>query len=158
MTDQTPLARLEALGLALPAPLNPNATYVSTARSRDTLYVSGQLPFDDHGQIAVVGKLGVEHDVATGQAQAQRCALNLLAQLHRALGDLTRVTQLLKLQVYVAADPVFADHHLVANGASDLLAEVLGPAGVGARSAFGVAGLPFDSPVEIDAVVLTAGA
>ena len=153
MTDTDPAARLAQLGLRLPAAPQPNATYIPATLNGQTLYVSGQLAFDEHGTVSMTGKLGIDHDVASGQAQARVCALNLLAQLQLALGDLARVTQLLKLHVYVAAHPDFAEHHLVANGASDLLADVLGRAGIGARSAFGVAGLPLNSPVEIDAVV-----
>ena len=151
MTD--PLTRLTEAGLTLPPAPRPNATYVPTTRSGDTVYVSGQLAFDEHGAVPVTGKLGVDHDVAAGRRCAEVCALNVLAQLHEALGDLRHIERLLKVHVYVAADPTFAEHHLVANGASDLLERVLGPAGVGARSAFGVSNLPFDSPVEIDAIV-----
>jgi enamine deaminase RidA (YjgF/YER057c/UK114 family) len=154
MTDQfDPQARLAELGIELPPAPQPNATYVPTTQAGDVLYVSGQIAFDEHGRVPAPGKLGADHDVASGQQQARLCALNLLAQLQHALGDLRRVDQVLKLQVYVAAVPEYAEHHLVANGASDLLADVLGPAGVGARSAFGVAGLPFNSPVEVDAMI-----
>ena len=158
MTDPVtdPLARLAELGHALPPAPVPNATYVATTRAGDTLYVSGQLPFDVHGTVVRTGRLGDELDLDAGQQSARLCALNLLAQIAKALGDLDRVTQILKLHVYVAATPDYAEHHKVANGASDLLAHDLGPAGVGARFAFGVASLPFASPVEVDAIVQIA--
>jgi enamine deaminase RidA (YjgF/YER057c/UK114 family) len=151
MTD--PTARLSELGVTLPPAPQPNATYIRTTQTGDVLYVSGQLAFDEHGNVPVTGKLGDDHDVTSGQQQARVCALNLVAHVQRTLGDLGRVEQILRLHVDIAADPAFAEHHLVANGASDLLADILGPAGVGARSAYGVAGLPFDSPVEIDATI-----
>src|SRR3954452_22898791 len=130
MTD--PSARLAELGITLPPAPQPNANYVPATIAGDTLYVAGQIAFDEHGKLAATGKLGIDHDVASGQQQARLCALNLLAQVPHKLGDLARIEQVLKLHVYVAAVPDFAEHHLVANGASDLLASVLGPAGVGA--------------------------
>ena len=124
-----------------------------TISEGQTLYVSGQIAFDPRGNVSVTGKLGAELDIEAGQSCARTCALNLLAQLREALGDLGRIEQVLKLHVYVAATPDFDSHHLVANGASDLLQAVLGDAGVGARSAFGVSNLPLNSPVEVDAIV-----
>jgi enamine deaminase RidA (YjgF/YER057c/UK114 family) len=155
MTDTAadPLARLAELGYELPTALTPNATYVPTTQAGKTLYVSGQLAFDQNGQVSLTGRLGAELSLEAGQECARRCALSLLAHLRESLGDLGRVEQILKLHVYVAAAPSYSEHHKVANGASDLLGQVLGSAGIGARSAFGVSNLPFDSPVEIDAIV-----
>jgi enamine deaminase RidA (YjgF/YER057c/UK114 family) len=154
MTDIDPLARVAELGLELPPAPRPAATYVPVATAGRTLYISGQIATGPSGALTVTGKLGAELDVEAGQECARTCALNLLAQIQEALGDLTRVEQVLKLHVYVAATPDFDAHHLVANGASDLLHAVLGDAGVGARSAFGVSNLPMNSPVEVDAIVL----
>jgi enamine deaminase RidA (YjgF/YER057c/UK114 family) len=84
---------------------------------------------------------------------ARQCALNVLAQLHGATGDLDRVRRVVKLTVFVASAPEFTEQHKVANGASDLFVDVLGEAGAHCRSAIGVASLPLDSPVEVEAVV-----
>ena len=154
MTDTDPLARLADLGHELPPAPRPAATYVPATSAGQTLYVSGQIASGPNGGLPVTGKLGADLDVEAGQSCARTCALNLLAQIQAALGDLAHVEQVLKLHVYVAATPDFDAHHLVANGASDLLQAVLGEAGVGARSAFGVSNLPMNSPVEVDAVVL----
>jgi enamine deaminase RidA (YjgF/YER057c/UK114 family) len=95
-------------------------------------------------------------DVPTGQLAARWCAANVLAQAKAALGDLSRIHQLLKITVFVAGVPEFNEHHLVANGASDLFVEALGEAGKHARSAVGVAALPMRAPVETEAVIVCA--
>ncbi|MGB2711590.1 MAG: RidA family protein [Conexibacter sp.] len=154
---QDPIERaLADLGLTLPTPLVPNATYVASTEFGGLLHVAGQLAYDAEGSLPFRGRLGVEVDLETGKQCARRCALHLLAQIKGGLGSLSRVHRILKLQVYVACAPDFTDQHLVANGASDLLCSVLGAAGAHARSAFGVASLPFGSPVEVDAVVAFA--
>jgi enamine deaminase RidA (YjgF/YER057c/UK114 family) len=158
MSDGTAPAALERLGLTLPPAPQMAAPFVPVTQLGDLLHVSGQLPFDDDGTLPVQGRLAGEVDLATGERLAARCALQLLARLDGHLGSLDRVARILKLHVLVASAPEFTQQHLVANGASDLLVEVLGPtAGPHARSAFGVAALPFGSPVEIDAVVAVHG-
>jgi enamine deaminase RidA (YjgF/YER057c/UK114 family) len=153
MTDGAIAVTLADLGLTLPAPLSPTATYVPATEFGSLLHVAGQLAYDATGSLPVRGRLGAEVDVETGKACAERCALHLLAQLQAQLGSLERVERVLKVHVYVASTPDFFEQHVVANGASDLLASVLGPAAAHARSAFGVASLPFGSPVEVDAVI-----
>jgi enamine deaminase RidA (YjgF/YER057c/UK114 family) len=145
MTDTGPLARLADLGLELPPAPRPAATYVPAIRAGQTLYVSGQIASGPSGGLTVTGKLGADLGVEAGQSCARTCALNLLAQIQEALGDLAHVEQVLKLHIYVAATPDFDSHHLVANGASDLL------------PAFGVSNLPMNSPVEVDAILLVRG-
>jgi enamine deaminase RidA (YjgF/YER057c/UK114 family) len=103
--------------------------------------------------LVATGRLGAEIDLDTGRACARQCALNLVAQLKAALDDLGRVRQFVKVTVFVASEPSFTDQHLVANGASELLADVFGDAGRHARSALGMASLPLGSPVEVEAVV-----
>lgn len=142
-------AALARRGLELPPAPVPNATYVPVARAGCTLYVSGQLPFDERLEVIAKGRLEEEVDLDLAIACAELCALNLLAQLHAA-SDLARV-RLLKVQVFVASAPGFDRQHIVANGASDLLVELLGERGHHARSAFGVAALPFGAPVEVEA-------
>ncbi|MGH8910793.1 MAG: RidA family protein, partial [Egibacteraceae bacterium] len=147
----TPEQRLEALGITLPATPAPVAAYVPAVRTGDLLFTSGQIALGADGLIAT-GKVGADVDLDTAVACARQCALNLLAQLGTALGTLDRVVRIVKLTVFVASDPSFTQAHLVANGASELLAEVFGDAGRHARSAVGVLVLPLDSPVEIEAV------
>jgi enamine deaminase RidA (YjgF/YER057c/UK114 family) len=152
-SDRAASAELRRLRLTLPPVLAPDASYVPVTCSGRTAYVSGQLPRADDGTVPVRGRLGVDVTVPKGQQCAQRCALHLLAQLDSTLGSLDCVERLLKVHVYVASGDGFAEQHVVANGASDLLYEVLGERGRHARSAIGVAYLPYDSPVEVDAIV-----
>jgi enamine deaminase RidA (YjgF/YER057c/UK114 family) len=147
----TPEQRLEALGITLPAAPAPAAAYVPAVRSGALMFIAGQLPIEADGLIAT-GKVGAGVDLDTAVACARHCALNVLAQLRAALGTLDRVLRIVKLTVFVASDPSFVAQHLVANGASHLLADVLGDAGRHARSTVGVPALPLDSPVEVEAI------
>ncbi|MBI1208874.1 MAG: RidA family protein [Azospirillum sp.] len=146
-------ARLKDLGIELPAAAVPVGSYVAFARSGTTLYIAGQLPFRD-GVLSHTGKLGQTVSLEEGRAAARQCGLNLLAQMRAACGgDLDRVVRVLKLGGFVNCGPDFLDHPKVVNGASDLMAEVLGEAGRHARSAVGAPSLPLDAAVEVDAVV-----
>jgi enamine deaminase RidA (YjgF/YER057c/UK114 family) len=148
----TPAARLADLGLVLPPVPAPAAAYQPYVRHGNLVLTAGQLPLVD-GALPRTGKLGADLTMEEGAALAKRAALNILAIADQvAEGDLERV-RVLKLTVFVASDPGFAEQHLVANGASDLLGEVLGDAGVHARSAVGVPVLPLDSPVEVEAIL-----
>lgn len=143
--------RLAELGLSLPAAPAPAANYVPFVRTGDLLHVSGQIASDANGLI--IGRLGADMDVAAGAAAARTCALALLAQANAALdGDLGRLKRVVKLGAFVNSTPDFTDQPKVVNGASDLLADLLGDAGRHARSAVGVAALPFGVAVEIDAI------
>lgn len=142
------------MSIDLPKAGGPMAAWqLPTAADEDgTLYVSGQVPFTDDGGLLHTGRLEREADVEMGQACARRCAAHVLAQLKEAAGgDLSRVT-VLKLTVFVASGPEFTLQPLVANGASELVHEVLGDAGRHARSAVGVAQLPLGVPVEVEAI------
>ncbi len=154
VTRPHPEAALARLGLTLPAPFPPAAAYVAVRREGTIAYVSGQGPMRD-GAAAYTGKLGRDLTVEEGYASAQLTCLNVLAALKAELGDLDRVSAVLKLLVLVNATEDFAEHPFVADGASDLLHQVFGPAGVHARSAIGVASLPFHIATEIEAVILT---
>lgn len=143
--------RLAELGLELPAPPAAVAAFEPYRRDGETVYVSGQVAVRD-GRMVATGRLGAGLDVATGQAAARVCALNVLAQLRAAAGDLDGVAALVRITVYVAGDPDFTEQPKVADGASQLLIDVLGDAGRHARAAIGVAGLPLGSPVEVDAI------
>lgn len=145
--------RLKELGIVLPQAAAPAANYVPYVISGNLLYLSGQLPMEN-GKIAVTGHLGGDVDVAGGQRAAELCAINILAQAKAALGgDLGRIKRLIKLNGFVASVPEFVEQHLVINGASNLLANVLGEAGKHARAAVGMAALPLNAAVEIDAIL-----
>lgn len=145
--------RLQDLGIKLPRPAPPVATYVPYVLNGGVLYVSGQLPFGPDGNI-VTGTLGEDIGVERGAQAARYCAIMLMAQIREALdGDLDRVTRILKLGAFVAGAPSFTDQPKVANGASDLMVEVFGDAGRHARSAVGVPSLPLNAAVEVDAIV-----
>ncbi|MBD8688985.1 MULTISPECIES: RidA family protein [unclassified Rhizobium] len=146
-------ARLKELGYTLPAAATPVANYVPYMLTGNLLHISGQLPMGS-GKIAVTGHLGRDVDVATAQRAAELCAVNILAQVKAALnGDLSKVRRIVKLNGFVASAPEFTEQHLVINGASNLIANALGEAGKHARAAVGVASLPFNAAVEIDAIV-----
>lgn len=145
-------ARLIELGIILPPAPAPAAAYVPTVMSGSLLFTAGQVAVGEDGLLAT-GKVGGSVGLDLAVACARQCALNVLAQLRAALGTLDRVARVVKLGVFVASDPSFTQQHLVANGASELLAEVFGDAGVHARSAVGVSALPLDSPVEVEAIV-----
>lgn len=145
-------ARLKELGLVLPEPAAPVASYVPFVQAGGLLHISGQIPFDADGRL-ITGTLGADLDVAAGQHAAQRCALGLVAQMRAALGSFGAVERVVKLGVFVAATPAFTQHPEVANGASDLIVALFGDIGRHARSAVGVASLPRGVAVEVDAVV-----
>ncbi|PSJ55891.1 RidA family protein [Kumtagia ephedrae] len=147
--------RLQDLGITLPQAAAPAANYVPYAQSGNLLFTAGQLPLKD-GKLAFTGLLGRDLDTAAGREAAKFCAVNILAQARAALGSLERIRRIVKITVFVASTPDFTEQHLVANGASDLLAAVLGEAGKHARSAVGTASLPLNAAVEIEALIETA--
>jgi enamine deaminase RidA (YjgF/YER057c/UK114 family) len=147
--------RLADLGLTLPEVAAPVAAYVPALQHGDLVYVSGQLPWED-GKLPATGKVGEAEglvDPATAQRLARQCALNAIAALKAHLGDLDRVVQVVKVVGFVASDPSFTGQPGVVNGASELLGQAFGDAGVHARSAVGVAVLPLDTPVEVEITV-----
>jgi enamine deaminase RidA (YjgF/YER057c/UK114 family) len=145
--------RLARLELELPAPPGAVAAFEPLVRHGSTLYVSGQIATRDDGEV-VTGRLGDDLDVAAGTEAARLCAMNLLAQLRAATGRLDAVERLVKITVFIACTPEFTEQSQVADGASRLLAEVLGPAGAHARAAIGVSALPAGSAVEVEAVAV----
>ena len=143
--------RLADLKIDLPAPSRPGADYVPFLRSGNLVFLTGQLA-QWNGTRPFIGKLGREFDVAAGRQAARLCALNLIAHLKAALdGDLDRAVQCLRLGGYVNSTPDFAAHSQVINGASRLMIEIFGDAGRHTRLAVGVAGLPYDVAVEVEA-------
>lgn len=150
-------SRLHALGITLPEAAAPVANYVPFQIAGDQVHVSGQISLGPEG--LVTGRLGADLDLEAGQGAARLCAINLIAQLKSACGgDLSRVTQIVKLGGFVNADPGFTDVPKVINGASDLMVEVFGEAGRHARAAVGVAVLPLNAAVEVDAIAVISGA
>ena len=145
--------RLKELGITLPVAAAPAANYVPYTISGNTLYLSGQLPIEG-GKVAVTGLVGRDVDVPTAQRAAELCAINILAQAKAALGgDLGKIRRILKLNGFIASTPDFVEQHLVINGASNLIANVLGEAGKHARAAVGMAALPLNASVEVDAII-----
>jgi len=144
--------RLREYGYELPPAKPPVASYIPVSRSGNVLYVSGQISTGDNG--VVEGRLGDTMNVVQGGNAAELAALNVLSQIVNnggvALDDIKRI---LRITVYVASTAEFTEHHLVANGASNLIVGVLGDKGKHARAAFGVAALPFGAAIEIDAIV-----
>lgn len=144
-------ARLGELGITLPTPAAPAANYVPFVRTGNLLFVSGQIPVGPAG-IEHVGRLGAGTDVDTGRAAARLCAINLIAQVKAAIGDLDRVVRVVKLTGFVNSNLDFTDQPKVVNGASDLMVEVFGERGRHSRSAVGAAGLPFGVAVEVEGI------
>lgn len=149
-------ARLEELGIALPAAAAPVASYLPAVEAGGLLYLSGQLPFEN-GTL-MTGRLGEDRDLAFGARAARACAIMILAQIKLALGGFERIERIVKLGVFVNSDGRFTEQAKVANGASELMQQVFGEAGRHARAAVGVPVLPLGAVVEVDAVIgLRAG-
>jgi enamine deaminase RidA (YjgF/YER057c/UK114 family) len=144
--------RLKDLGIVLPTPPAPVASYVPTVKTGSLVFVSGQIPAGPDG-LKYVGIVGQDLSVDDGKAAARLCAVNLLAQVKAACdGDLDRVTRCVKLAVFVNAAPGFTQHPEIANGASDLMVQVFDDAGKHARAAVGAGSLPRNVAVEVEAV------
>ena len=134
-------SKLSALGITLREPAKPIANYVPFVRTGNVLTVSGQLCFGDDGKLTATGRLGGGVSIEDGQKAARACALNLLAQVKAALGDLDKVKQVVRLGGFINSAPGFTDGPKVMNGASDLMVDVFGDKGKHARSTVGVAAL-----------------
>jgi enamine deaminase RidA (YjgF/YER057c/UK114 family) len=143
--------RLAELGIELPAVVAPVGSYLPAVRSGQLVYTSGQLPMVA-GALPATGKVGAEVSPEQGRELARSCALNALAAVHALVG-IDTVVRVVKVVGFVASTPDFTGQPAVVNGASDLIGEVFGQAGVHARSAVGVAALPLDAPVEVELIV-----
>ncbi len=142
--------KLAALHITLPQPVPPVAAFVPFVRTGNLLFLSGHIAMKDGKPWA--GQLGLNLTTEQGSAAARSIAIDLMGTLHAALGDLNQIKRIVKLMVLVNSSPLFTEQHLVANGASELFARVFGDKGAHARSAFGVAQIPFGSCVEIELV------
>jgi enamine deaminase RidA (YjgF/YER057c/UK114 family) len=143
-------AKLAELGIVLPTPPTPVANYVPFVRTGSLLFVSGQICHGPDGKLVAKGKLGDAVSIEDGQRAARACAVNLLAQIKVALGDLDRLTRVVRLGGFINSVPTFVDGPKVMNGASDIMVEVLGEKGRHARTTVGVAALPADAAVEVE--------
>lgn len=143
--------RLTNLQITIPQASAPAANYVISKRIGNLVYTSGQLPLVD-GKLVATGIVGNGVDLETARDCARACAVNVLAVAKAAVGDLENIKSVVKISVFVASAPDFTEQHLVANGGSDLLVDVLGDGGRHARSAVGVPSLPLNAPVEIEAI------
>ncbi|WMT92058.1 RidA family protein [Pelagibacterium sp. H642] len=148
----TPYQRLAELGLELPPVPEPVANFTNWVREGDLVFISGQGPVEPDGT-RHTGKLGAGVDSEAAYAHARLTGLNLIAVMHEALGDLSRVKRVVKLLGMVNATPDFIEHPKVVNGCSDLMVAVFGKKGIHARSAVGFSSLPFGITVEIEAVI-----
>jgi enamine deaminase RidA (YjgF/YER057c/UK114 family) len=142
--------KLTELGIVLPTPATPMANYVPFVHSGNVITVSGQVCFGSDGKLVAKGRLGDGVTIEDGQKAARASAINLLAQLKAALGDLDKITQVIRLGGFINSAPGFADGPKVMNGASDLMVAVFGDKGRHARSTVGVAALPADAAVEVE--------
>ena len=142
--------RLAELGITLPPAAAPVANYVPFVRTGNVIVVSGQICLGGDGKLVARGKLGAGVSVEDGQSAARACAINLLAQLKAATGDLDKVVRVVRLGGFINSAPDFLDGPKVMNGASDLMVNVFADRGRHARTTVGVASLPLDAAVEVE--------
>jgi enamine deaminase RidA (YjgF/YER057c/UK114 family) len=142
--------KLTNLGISLPTPASPIANYVPFVRTGNLLVISGQLCFDADGKLVAKGQLGGGVSIEEGEKAGRACAVNLLAQLRAALGDLDKVRRVVRLGGFINSTPGFTDGPKVMNGASDLMVEVFADKGRHARTTVGVAALPADAAIEVE--------
>ncbi len=144
--------RIQAIGIEIPQAAKPIANYVGARIVKNMVFISGQLPMKD-GQLQYIGKVGKEVSVQDAVKAAELCTINILAQLSSILSNnLDSVESCVKIGVFVNSTPEFADHSIVANGASDLIVKIFADAGLHARAAVGVASLPRNVSVEVEAI------
>lgn len=143
--------KIESLGINLPIPPTPAGSYIPAVKTGNLIYISGQIPIED-GKVKCTGKVSDEN-LEIAQKSAKICAINILAQLKRELGDLDKVSKIVRLSGLVNSIPEFSQHPKVINAASDLFFEIFGEKGKHSRIAVGVSSLPLNAMTEIDAVV-----
>jgi enamine deaminase RidA (YjgF/YER057c/UK114 family) len=143
---------LTQLGITLPMPPKPVATYIPAVQAGDLLFLSGMIPLRD-GRLLMAGKLGKDLTIEQGYEAAKIAMLNALSVIKQELGTLDRVKQVVRMVGHVASAEGFVQHPAVINGASDLLVKIFGEAGRHARVALGAAELPLNAPIEIEMIV-----
>ena len=142
---------MKSIGVKLPIPPSPAGSYIPVVKSGNLLYVSGQIPMED-GKVTFTGKVS-DANIEAAQKSARICAINILAQIKKELGDLEKISKIVKLSGFVNSMPEFTQQPKVINAASDLFYEIFGDSGKHTRIAVGVSSLPLDSMTEIDAIV-----
>ncbi len=142
--------KLQEIGITLQEPRAPMANYVPYVRTGNLLTVSGQICLGTDGKLVAKGRLGDDVAIEDGQKAARACAINLLAQVKAAVGDLDKVVRVVRLGGFINSAPSFSDGPKVMNGASDIMVAVFGDKGKHARSTVGVAALPADAAVEVE--------
>ena len=145
--------KIKSIGIKLPNPPSPAGSYIPVVKSGNLLYVSGQIPMED-GKVVFTGKVS-DANIETAQKSARICAINILAQLKKELGDLEKISKIVGLSGFVNSVPEFTQQPKVINVASDLFYEIFGECGKHSRIAVGVSSLPLNSMTEIDAIVET---
>ncbi len=148
-----PESRLRELGYELPAVPAPAGAYVPATRAGTLIFTAGQLPFEG-GELNTTGKVGAKVSLEEAKGAARLCALNALAAAAAEAGGLNRIARVIKVTGYAASAPDFNGQPEVINGASELIGQLFGDAGLHARSAVGVAELPLDAPVEVELVLV----
>ena len=143
--------KLESLGITIPNPPTPAGSYVPAVRTGNLLYISGQIPMED-GKVIFTGKVS-DNNLEIAQKSARMCAINILAQIKSEVGDLDKVSKIVRLSGFVNSVSEFSQQPKVINSASDLFFEIFGEKGKHSRIAVGVASLPLDSMTEIDAII-----
>lgn len=143
--------KIKLIGIKLPIPPSPAGSYIPVVKSGNLLYVSGQIPIED-GKVIFTGKVS-DTNIETAQKSARICAINILAQLKKELGDLEKISKIVRLSGFVNSVPEFTQQPKVINAASDLFYEIFGECGKHSRIAVGVSSLPLNSMTEIDAIV-----
>jgi len=149
MTNLNPNESLKKLNITLPDAPMPVASYVPARQTGNQVFISGQIPFSK-GDLLSTGSVPTQVSIEQAIACARQCTLNALACLQEQIGDLDRVTKVIKASIFVACEPGFGDQPKIANGCSDLLVEIFGDRGQHARAAVGVSALPLNVPVEIE--------
>lgn len=143
--------KIKSLGIILPEPPTPAGSYIPVVRTGNTLFISGQIPMEN-GKVVFTGKVS-DDNIDVAQKSARMCAINILAQIRREIGELDKVSKIIRLSGFVNSNSEFTQHPKVINAASDLIFEIFGDKGKHSRIAVGVTSLPLGSMTEIDAIV-----
>ena len=143
--------KIKELGIELPTPPTPAGSYIPITKTGNLLFISGQIPMEN-GKVMFSGKVS-DNNLDVAQKSARMCAINILAQIKREVGDLDKVSKIVRLSGFVNSSPEFTQHPKVINAASDLIFEIFGDKGKHSRIAVGVASLPLGSMTEIDAII-----
>ena len=143
--------KIKELGIELPPPPTPAGSYIPITKTGNLLFISGQIPMEN-GKVMFSGKVS-DNNLDVAQKSARMCAINILAQIKREVGDLDKVSKIVRLSGFVNSSPEFTQHPKVINVASNLIFEIFGDKGKHSRIAVGVASLPLGSMTEIDAII-----